>query len=198
MFLPLPDENPTFPAEEARLLSLGLAGKLIDVRGDGNCLYYCMLNYLVETKELTEFWNQNENPVDFLQRLLRDSGSHLKESYWMFLAGVTEPKVRLDWLYNKRINYMDEKFMLEPGNEDYMGDQFDCCLFAKTFRVRVVSYSLETDQSFTTQLYDGREYNATTGTDYCLLPVTASNLPVFPLVPLYFRWLDIQQTLEII
>jgi hypothetical protein len=156
-----------------------------------------MLNYLVETKELTEFWNQNENPVDFLRRLLRDSGSHLKESYWMFLAGVTEPKVRLDWLYNKRINYMDEKFMLEPGNEDYMGDQFDCCLFAKTFRVRVVSYSLETDQSFTTQLYDGREYNATTGTDYCLLPVTASNLPVFPLVPLYFRWLDIQQTLEI-
>ena len=88
----------------------------------------------------------------------------LNISYWTYLSGTTEPNVRLDWLYNKRINYLDEEFMLKEENEDYLGDQFDCCIFARKFRMQVVIFSVQSGQNSTTQLYDGTEYNQETGT----------------------------------
>ena len=87
IFLPLPAEKPTSPAEKARLLSLGIKGELIDVRGDGNCLYYCMLNFLVETGFLNSFWKKEDNPLMYIRKYLHGAGKTLKDSYWTFYQG---------------------------------------------------------------------------------------------------------------
>ena len=43
-----PQHNPTFALEATRLHEAGVLGDLVNVRGDGNCMYYCMLHYLSE------------------------------------------------------------------------------------------------------------------------------------------------------
>ena len=95
------------------MISLGLSEDLKDVRGDGNCLYYCMLDYLMDIKELPWLWNQIDNPLIFMRRLLNKAGQNLNESYWTFLSSASEPRERLDCIYDERINYYDEDFMLK-------------------------------------------------------------------------------------
>ena len=54
--------------------------------------------------------------------------------------------------------------MLKKENADYLGDQFDCCIFAREFKMKVVIYSVKTGQNLPTQLYHGTEFDQETGT----------------------------------
>ena len=46
MIHPNEGSNPTFEKEVDRLIEAGIPENLIDMVGDGNCMFYCMLHYL--------------------------------------------------------------------------------------------------------------------------------------------------------
>jgi hypothetical protein len=50
LLLPSPNQNLSFKNKATRLASANVTGELLDVRRDGNCLYYCMLHFLRERK----------------------------------------------------------------------------------------------------------------------------------------------------
>jgi hypothetical protein len=133
MYLPKPDENPTFAKEKERLGSIGIPTDLIDVTGDGNCLFYCMLNFLHETDGLGHSWPDYDNPVMHMRHLLSNWGNTMKQSYWTYLSGYTSKEARLRCLYDVAINYMDKEFMLKNENADYLGEVFDAAISAQVF-----------------------------------------------------------------
>ena len=51
-------ESWVFSNECDRLYQAGVPNYLVDVRGDGNCLYYCMLNFFVQSGFLKDEWKQ--------------------------------------------------------------------------------------------------------------------------------------------
>ena len=142
--------NPTFPDEVQRLTSMGIPGDLMDVVGDGNCLFYCMLHFLYVRADTpmglsyTELSKKLSLAYDYplvgMRKLIREEGTKLSESYWSTLASYTREE-RLDFIYNPSTYFMDDTFTRNPDNAAYQGDQFDAIIFA----IRRVS-----DRGFTT------------------------------------------------
>jgi hypothetical protein len=159
MFLPKPDKNPTFAKEKERLGSVGIPTNLIDVTGDGNCLFYCMLNFLLETGRLGTTWREVENPVMHMRHLLCNLGKGMKQSYWTYLSGYASKEVRLCCLYDEAINYMDREFMMKDENANNLGEIFDAAIFARAYHLKVVLYLAQTEKSYQTQLYDCSQFN---------------------------------------
>ena len=159
MYLPKPHENPTFAQEKERLGSIGLPNDLIDVLGDGNCLFYCMLNFLQETGRLGTTWREGENPVMHMLHLLSNLGKGMKQSYWTYLSGYVSKEARLCCLYDEAINYMDREFMLKDKNAYYSGEIFDAAMFARVYQLNVVLSLAQTPGSYQTQLYDCSQFN---------------------------------------
>ena len=159
MFLPKPHENPTFAQEKERLGSIGLPTDLIDVLGDGNCLFYCMLNFLLETGRLGTTWREVENPVMHMRHLLCNLGKGMKQSYWTYLSGYESKEARMCCLYDEAINYMDRDFMTKDENANNHGEIFDAAIFARVYRLKVVLYLAQNEESYQTQLYDCSQFN---------------------------------------
>jgi hypothetical protein len=171
--------NPTFPDEVKRLTSMGIPGDLIDMVGDGNCLYYCMLHFLYVRADTPMGLNYSmlakklslthDYPLVGMRKLIREEGCKLSESYWTTLASFTREE-RLDFIYNPITYFMDDTFTRNTDNVDYQGDQFDAIIFAAAFKIRVVVFC-RTKSAFT-MLMDGRTYNETTQTGllFCSIP----------------------------
>ena len=77
-------ESTKFPNECRRLYGYGIPGTLVDVEGDGNCLYYCLLQYLVfQQQKFTDKWEYKAQPVMWIRRKIRKWVGELPKKDWL-------------------------------------------------------------------------------------------------------------------
>ena len=60
-----------FPGEAEHLYKLNVPQVVVDVSGDGDCLYYCMLGYLVKTGYLNDEWIQSSHHAVWMRQQIR-------------------------------------------------------------------------------------------------------------------------------
>ena len=77
----------------------GVPKYLVDVKGDGNCLFYCLLTYLVKAGLLEDEWNLPSKPVMWIRELLRSSGKDLPRNLWAEVTGLNS-----DEFVNEELN----------------------------------------------------------------------------------------------
>ena len=107
---PKDGDNPTFLSEVTHLTdTCDIPGQFTDVLGDGNCAYWCMLDYLCESLYAKTSYPIDLYPLSWMQKKIHDSVHLLPEVYWTWVA--TTPKCeKLDNIYDECINYMDVAF----------------------------------------------------------------------------------------
>jgi hypothetical protein len=122
-----PSDVKSFKRECKRLYGLGVPHGLIDVLGDGNCLYYCILHFLVEFKSPLALSIGNNYPLVWIRKLIRDGAKLLDDVYWIGLCGETRED-QLDFYYNPHFNFMDDELTCAAKNQEYQGDNMAGCL----------------------------------------------------------------------
>jgi hypothetical protein len=106
IMLPPEGNNPSFENECSQLSTVNIPGHLVDVVGDENCLYYCMLHFVFECGNPQVLSIKREYP----------------------LSGYA----KLNYIYDPTINYMDGVFICGPGNVvEYQGDQVDMPIYCR-------------------------------------------------------------------
>ena len=76
-----------FPGEAERLYNLNVPQVVVDVSGDGNCLYYCMLGYLVQTRYLNDEWIQSSHPAVWMRQQIRKyAENNVTEEEWLLVT----------------------------------------------------------------------------------------------------------------
>jgi hypothetical protein len=154
--------NSTFDKECQRLSLAGVPGNLVDMVGDGNCLFYCMLHYLHARANRLVHNMGKDYPLIWMRKLLRDFGSKLDVSYWTY-GSSDAAGIKLPHIYDPMVNFMDEEFTRNVANQDCQGDQFDVFIFAAAFKLEAVVYSLALGSPMT-YYADGRQFDDSTGT----------------------------------
>ena len=149
-----------FKKECKRLYKQGVPRSLIDVLGDGNCLYYCMLNYLLEVDQKIDLTMTQDYPLVWIRKLIRAGALSISEQYWRCIDG-NEVKERIDFLHNPEFNTMDDELTRLPANVDHQGDLMGAVIFASIFHLRVVIYQASAPAM--TYYVDGRNFNKDTG-----------------------------------
>ena len=150
---------------------MGIKGDFVDVEGDGNCLYYCMLHFLFKNFPKLSIMIGDNYPLFWIRKKIRNGGIKFGNEFWLFFSegGKSE---RLKHIFDPAFNYMDHQLTRDPNYVDYQGDQMDAVIFAAIFKIQVVIYATRCFP--TTHLIDGRNYNPKTG--YGLLTGSASGI----------------------
>ena len=148
-----------FPRESERLYHQGVPKCVVDVCGDGNCLYYCLLNYLVQSGYLNDTWVNPSHPVVWMRKTIRKQARLLKSDEWLKISVQDSPEFiesELDRMYNSSIDYMDGEVMRE--SDAYHGHSTDCLAFAQKYEMVVVLYQCDSNQEYaSTLILDGRQ-----------------------------------------
>ena len=136
-------ESPIFPTECSRLYGCGVPTGLVDVVGDGNCLFYCFLQFLVfEQHKFTETWEFKAKPVTWIRKKLRKWVEALTEQEWLDVTMCDDEEFRNDEckrIFSEVVDYYDGELM--RLSDEHHGDLIECLAFAKRYRVVVVIYN---------------------------------------------------------
>ena len=137
-------EASLFPTECRRLYDCGAPTALVDVAGDGNCLYYCLLQFLVfQQHKFTKKWEFKAKPVLWIRRKIRKwVEALLTKLEWMYVTMCDEDSFitdECDRIFSEDVDYYDGDMMRETG-EQHFGDPIDCFAFAKRYQVVIVIY----------------------------------------------------------
>jgi hypothetical protein len=62
------------------MYSLDIPSTLVDVEGDGNCLFYCMLMRLVQTSVVPRVWVEEDPPVIWMRKRILEGVDALVEA----------------------------------------------------------------------------------------------------------------------
>ena len=130
-----------FKKECKRLYKQGVPKSLLDVMGDGNCLYYCMLNYLVEVDKKIDLTMTKDYPQVWIRKLIRAGALSISEQYWRCIGG-NEVKERIAFLHDPKFNTMYDELTRLPANVDHQGALLGAVIFVSIFHLRVVIYSV--------------------------------------------------------
>jgi hypothetical protein len=155
-----------FGQECQRLYSWNLPKNLMDVVGDGNCLFYCLLFHLFRTNRLSVDWKETEPPLEWMRKTIRDGYHRLSEEDWYNQQFATNPEEERE-KNSKRVFTEGLDYRKQCGTEDY-GEPLDCLVYAKIFGMEVVIYNaciIEGEQQIITHVYDGRGKGACAGMD---------------------------------
>jgi hypothetical protein len=133
------DDVKTFKKECKRLNKLGVPKGLLDVIGDGNCLYYCMLTHLVEVDPKIGSTMGNNYPLVWIRKLIKAGGLLIDDIYWLGISGSAKEE-RINFFYDPNFNTMDDELTRDSSNVDYQGDLMAVVIFAALFKCRVVMY----------------------------------------------------------
>ena len=143
----------TFKKECSRLYKLRIPRGLRDVLGDGNCLYYCMLDFLHEVDDRIALRMENEYPLVWLRKLLKKGATGINDQYWIGIGGCDREE-RINFLYDHHsFNVMDDVITRDAENVDHQGDIMSAVIFTCLFKVCVVIY--QTTKPLMTYLLDG-------------------------------------------
>ena len=93
---------------------------MIDMIGDGNCLYYAMIHYLAEVDDRILLTIGNDYPQIWLRKLLRNFGGKMHPNYWDIILGADQ-EVKLNSIYGPNFNYMDETLTQHHNHIDKQG-----------------------------------------------------------------------------
>ena len=152
------EESIFFEDECQRLHGYGIPQHLFDVLGDGNCLFYCMLNFLVKHKLVPHLWKEDCSPVVWMRKQIR-MRSELFESdewvKWTFQSNPEHVQEELARIYDPTIDYFGDHMR---SSDAYHGSSMDCYTFAKLYSVIVVLYiGDEIPIINQTLVFDGRQ-----------------------------------------
>jgi hypothetical protein len=103
-----------FPLEEIRLTGAHIPPGLVDVEGDGNCLFYCFLIYLVRTKNVSMTWDEEDPPLVWMRKCIRDGVDSLDEQDWLTLKfqwGEDLIESEKDRIFFPEVDYYDGLMM---------------------------------------------------------------------------------------
>ena len=156
-----PKMTPYFGIESLRLDKWKLPKNLMDVVGDGNCLFYCMLFHLFRTNRLTGTWEETE-PLQWMRKTIRDAYHRLTDDDCMnatFYRKADIVEGNRNRVFKEGIEYKKV-----CSKEDY-GEPIDCLVYAKLFGMRVVVYNACINAYMTTIIYDGRRQDTCAGMD---------------------------------
>ena len=136
MIHPEEGSNPTFENEVDRLIAVGIPEHLIEMVGDGNCLFYYMLHYLWyrprTVSDMTSMMAglplKHDYPLVGIRKHIREAGDKLSEAYWTTLASWNKEE-RLDFIYNPNSYFMDDTYTGHPDNIEYQGRPIRCYHF---------------------------------------------------------------------
>ena len=151
---------------------LSAIGEVHDVRGDGNCGFYCLLLAL----RVVLGMNYQERPEDHqdlrrvIQRLAYDRMEAVLQSIGSELySNLNQTDRENSWngevgnIYSQNARYWDERFMKKQNakgdylhSSHWMGDAAVLPVFASHYEMRVVVYSVGSNGSHRTDVYDGR------------------------------------------
>jgi hypothetical protein len=135
-------ESSLFEYECDRLYKFNVPPDLVDVLGDGHCLFYCFLSYLVEKKYFTNQWKKRDAPAVWMRRKIKKHASKLiKPEEWMTLCSQSDEafvKGELERIYHPDIDYLHGDIMRE--SDECHGGIIDCLVFAKLYGMVVVMY----------------------------------------------------------
>jgi hypothetical protein len=137
-----------FPLEEIRLTGAHIPQGLVDVEGDGNCLFYCFLIYLVRTKNVSISWDDDDAPVVWMRKRIRDGVDSLEEQDWFMLkyqSGKDLIESTKDRIFLPKVNYFD--CLMMTSTDAHFGDPIDCLIFARLFSVVVILYNCTSNVS---------------------------------------------------
>jgi hypothetical protein len=95
--------NPTFKKEERWLSRMGIKGHFIDVEGDGNCLYYCILHVLVRKFTNLSIMIGKNYPIVWIRKKIREWGIKFSDEYWTFFS-ESEKSVHLKHIFDPAFN----------------------------------------------------------------------------------------------
>ena len=118
----------------------------MDVCGDGNCLYYCLLNYLVHSGYLNDTWVHTSHTVVWMRKTIRKQARLIKSDKWMKMSAQADSEYvegELDRMYNSRIDYLDGDLMRK--SDVYHGHTTDCLAFALKYKMVVVLYCCDSN-----------------------------------------------------
>ena len=147
-----------FARESERLYQQNVPKCVVDVCGDGNCLYYCLLNYLVQSGYLNDQWVNSSHPVTWMRKIIRRQARLMSPKEWMSISCQNDAKFidsELDRMYNRTIDYLDGDLM--RASDAYHGHTTDCLAFAQKYEMVVVLYICDSNPgSAFTAILDGR------------------------------------------
>ena len=179
-------ESIFFKDECHRLHGYGIPQNLFDVLGDGNCLFYCMLIFLVKHKLLPHLWKEDCSPVVWMRKQIRMRSELLESDEWVrwtFQANPEHVQEELARIYDPTIDYLGDQMR---SSDEYHGSIMDCYTFAKLYSVIVVLYvGDEIPIINQTLVFDGRQSSEgdTSEMKQGIHPYAlSSGLPVFELV----------------
>jgi hypothetical protein len=161
MLLPPLGTNTLFDTECKRLTIAGVPAGMIDMIGDGNCLYYAMIHYLAEVDDRILLTIGSDYPQVWLRKLLRNFANKMHSNYWDILLGG-DREVKLNSIFDPTFNYMDETLTRHYDHVDKQGEITDVYIFAALFQVRAVVYAAAATPKITYYI-DGRKFRENTG-----------------------------------
>jgi hypothetical protein len=144
--------SPYFGRECERLHKINVPKPLMDVSGDGNCLFYCLLFHLFRTNKLAVDWKEKK-PLRWMRKKIWEGLDTLTADDWMNSCHQTKEdrlETEKQRVFKKRQNY------LIKCTPDDFGEPVDCLVFAKLFGVKVVIYNVCITNYVFTYTYDGR------------------------------------------
>jgi hypothetical protein len=131
----------------------------VDVLGDGNCLYYCLLQYLVERGQFAEVWKERVHPAFWMREKIRKWVGRLSDEEWMVTTSQNEPEFvasELYRIYDSSIDYLDVDAMRE--SDAYFGSAIDCLGFSERYEMAVIIYFCdENPKACSTAIFDSRK-----------------------------------------
>jgi hypothetical protein len=137
-----------FPGECERLYKQNIPGQLIDVPGDGNCLYYCMLAFL----------GQSEGTVGVFRQRLREFAESMDRAILQELSPSMDDiefQEEASRIFNSCVDYDNDDL---TTSDLHFGDVIDTLIFACMEEVVVILYvGQEEDSRRLTYVMDGRK-----------------------------------------
>ena len=77
-----------FPVECKRFQKFDISGGYVDVEGDGNCLFYCMLLHLYRMELLSDVWDKRDEPIAWMSKVIFEGVFQLEERDWLAVCGM--------------------------------------------------------------------------------------------------------------
>jgi hypothetical protein len=142
----------------------GVPTALVDVVGDGNCLYYCLLQFLVfQQKKFTEKWGIKITPVIWIRKKIKKWVEELTNQDWLDVTMCDEQefrKVERNCIFSEGVDYLDGEMM--RNTDAHFGDPIDALAFAKRYVIVVVIYACDANiNQCSTLVFDGRPDHTT-------------------------------------
>jgi hypothetical protein len=151
-------ESRLFQHECERLYASNIPRDLVDVLGDGNCLFYCLLCYLVELGKFKKDWKKKNSPAVWMRRKIHKHAKELQPEEWLKVTFQSDDgfvKSELDRIFKPNIDYLNGDLM--RSSDEYHGSAIDCLVFAKLYSMVVVIYNCDSNvKQCSTVILDGQ------------------------------------------